>query len=328
MRKIEITPELVAKVDLFFDKIFDDREFTHPLVALENLKKIRGFSSIKKKEYIETLRINYYKILKLKPSEFQKWKNKFDKIIHHSKISTKFYKRIVKELRYQELRDKEYLSFAKEFNLKSCIYCNAQLTTIANVEFFKNKPRKGEIKRQFATFELDHSEPKSKFPFLATSFFNLLPCCANCNKSKSDNPIDFNLYAENQNLDFFYFKLDRNSEQKYWLTKDSEDLVISFETDKYGNESLTEIMDKTFHIKGIYDTQKDIVAELLNIRDAYRNAYKRGLVQQFDKKIFADEAMIDRLLIGNYSKKHEIHSRPLAKFTQDIAKQLKLIPDK
>ncbi len=324
MRKIEITPEIESKVYLFCDSIFLDRDFDHPKIALEKLKGKYGFTSKVKKKYIDHIISNYFDLLKLKPSEFKKWKDDFDKIIHHSKITTTFYKRIVKELRYKELREKEYLFLAKELNLKSCVYCNAQMTTIADIELYKN----GRVKRRFATFELDHSEPKSKFPFLATTFFNLLPCCGNCNKSKSDNPIDFNLYTEDQNLDFFKFKLDRNSEQKYWASKNPNDLKISFETDIHGNVALTKKMDETFHVTGIYDTQKDIVAELLNIRDAYRNAYKSGLVQQFDNKIFADEAMIDRLLIGNFSKKKEIHMRPLAKFTQDIAKQLKLIPDK
>lgn len=324
MRKIEITPEIESKVNSFCDSIFLDRNFDHPTKALENLKGKHGFKSKAKKDYIDLLIKEYFVILKLKPSEFEKWKDDFDKKFHHSKITTSFYERIVKELRYKELREKEYLFFAKELNLKSCIYCNAQLTTIADIEFYKN----GKVKRRFATFELDHSEPKSKFPFLATSFFNLLPSCGNCNKSKSANPIDFNLYTESKQLDFFKFKLDRKSEQQYWKSKKTDDLLISFESDVYGNDALTKKMDETFHLSGIYDTQKDIVAELLNIRDAYRNAYKRGLVQQFDKKIFTDEAMIDRLLIGNYSKKNEIHSRPLAKFTQDIARQLKLIPDK
>lgn len=328
MRKIEITEELKKKVDTFCDKLFLDRDFAHPIDALNHLKTKRGFNTIKKRGYIEFLTKNYFEILKLKPSEFKIWKDKFDNIIHHNKIETKFHERIVKELRYNELRTKEYLTFSKELNLKSCIYCNAQLTTIADIEFYKSKSKKGQVKRRFATFELDHSEPKSLFPFLATSFFNLLPSCSNCNKSKSKNPIEFNLYTEDKNLDYFKFKLDRNSEQKYWASKNSDDLKISFETDIHGNENLTNNMDETFHLTGIYDTQKDIIAELLNIREAYRNAYKRGLVKQFDKKLFPDEAMIDRLLIGNYSKKHEIHSRPLAKFTQDIARQLKLIPDK
>ena len=35
--------------------------------------------------------------------------------------------------------------------------------------------------------------------------------------------------------------------------------------------------------------------------------------------------MAERLLVGNYTRSKDIHKRPMTKFTQDIAKQLKLI---
>jgi hypothetical protein len=38
-----------------------------------------------------------------------------------------------------------------------------------------------------------------------------------------------------------------------------------------------------------------------------------------------DDALIDRLLIGNYMDETDIHKRPMSKFMQDIAQQLGII---
>ena len=42
-------------------------------------------------------------------------------------------------------------------------------------------------------------------------------------------------------------------------------------------------------------------------------------------KIFPDPSTIDRMIIGNYSKPEETFKRPMSKYTQDIARQLKII---
>ena len=39
-----------------------------------------------------------------------------------------------------------------------------------------------------------------------------------------------------------------------------------------------------------------------------------------------DEELYNRYLIGNYSLTSQILERPLAKFTQDVARQFELIP--
>ena len=44
-----------------------------------------------------------------------------------------------------------------------------------------------------------------------------------------------------------------------------------------------------------------------------------------EDKLFPDEAFIDKLIIGNYTTPEECYKRPFSKFTQDIARELKLI---
>lgn len=328
MRRIKITDELINKVDSLYKNQFDKQKITDQLIDLSTK---RGYKCGKYNKYLLMIINNYDIIQRLKPSEFDTWKDKFDSIIPSSKITTKFYNTIVDKMGYSGFRQREYLRFAQELQIKSCAYCNAQLTTIADVEFYKrsNKKKgqlKGDVRTRYATFELDHFIAKSEYPFLATSFFNLIPSCAYCNKSKSANSVDFHLYSEDENLDFFEFYLKPESIQKYWSSKKNSDLEVELKSGENGNDILTQDLVKRFHINGIYNTQKDIIEDLLHKREAYRNAYKKGLTTLANRSIFPDEAMIDRLLIGTYTKKEEIHKRPLTKFTQDIARQLKLIP--
>jgi hypothetical protein len=330
MRKIQITKELHDQVLNFYLDPFHRRsaQFELPLVLLDKLSKKRGFKSGKRNKYISDIIKYYDTLVSLKPSQVQKWIDHFDAILptHHKQFTTKFWASIVEAMRYEEMRSKEFLSLYKDLNIKACCYCNAQLTVVANVSFYK-KPRlmKGLPKERRATFELDHFYPKSKHPFLATSFYNLYPSCSVCNKAKSTNPIDFKLYEETSNLDVFTFVLDRKTEQRYWKTKNREDLEFKFQAINPIDDSLRDEYNEMFHIQGIYETQKDIIEDLLNIRDTYSKGYKAGLVSLANKKLFSDEAMIKKMLIGNYYRPEDVHKRPLAKFTQDIAKQIRLI---
>jgi len=323
MRKILIDKNLEKKVIFFSDNLFNSRTFQKPVEKLELLKKRKGFNSVDKLEYIDKIIKEYKVILKAKPNKIVELCDEFDKIIAQKNIKPKFWKAIVDCLRYEDLRNKEYLEFASELQYKTCFYCNSQLTVIIPIEFYKTKKLKGQIKSRKATFELDHIKAKSKYPFLATSFFNLIPSCSICNKAKSNNDIEFNFFEEDPNrLELITFTLDKKSEQVYWVTNSKSDLIADFELNEFDKENYNE----TFRIKEIYDTQKDLIEELIYLKKIYSSSYKKELMNILKtEKLFPDEAFIDRLIIGNYSKPNECHKRPFSKFTQDIARQLKLI---
>ena len=323
MRKILIDKNLENKVNDFSKNLFISRTFIKPIVKLELLKKRKGFKSVEKIKYIDKIINEYQEILKAKPNKITELCNEFDKIINHKNIQTKFWMAIVECLRYNDLRDKEYLNFANDLQFKTCFYCNAQLTVIIPIEYFKTKKLKGQIKSRKATFELDHVKAKSKYPFLATSFFNLIPSCSICNKAKSNKDIEFNFFEENsEDLDFLDFKLDQKSLQKYDITKNKDDFDFSFDIKGVDKTEY----NNTFKIQEIYETQKDVIEELYYLKKIYNHGHKLSLTNILkDKGLFPDEAFIDRLVISNYSKPNEFHKRPFAKFTQDIARQLELI---
>ncbi len=86
-------------------------------------------------------------------------------------------------MRYDAVQSTEIRPYMKKLGIKACVYCNAAYAVATD----DNK----------ATFQVDHYYPKSKYPFLCTSFFNLFPSCMHCNQIKSKNTgYDYCLYTE------------------------------------------------------------------------------------------------------------------------------------
>jgi len=214
----------------------------------------------------------------------------------------------------EEIFEKEYKNwgtrtkygayyFVKVLGLKSCPYCNRNYTFVVDSENGKLRP------------EIDHFYPKSIYPFLAMSFYNLIPSCQICNHTKSnkikenlENPYDVktNSYCFTyipQSIEFSVVE-----KEKYNLD--------SFEIDINGNPDNLEI----FHLKELYKQHKDIVLELL-IKKAY---YPQSYIEELSKFGF-DEDDIYRYLFSNYKKDEDLHKRPLSKLIKDISEELKLI---
>jgi hypothetical protein len=150
----------------------------------------------------------------------------------------------------------------------------------------------------------------------------LIPVCGPCNGKKSANAVDFNFYSINQDdlkISPFEFYLDKKSLVKYRINGNVEELEIKF------LDSQNRKFNENFDIEGIYNTQKDLAEELVLKSMIYNRKYLKSLQDSFKKMYPNRMPMVERLLIGNYSKSKDIHKRPMSKFTQDIAKQLGLI---
>lgn len=314
------------------DKAFDDKvkAFNKHLfknlrkLPLDNLEALRTAPGLKRKykmpariviAYIKHIESEYKRILAADEKEIKVLIGEFDIILAGTVISTPFHEAITDALRYDAIRGKEYPEFIRKHNVKTCCYCHSQSTIVFN------KLADGSIK---ALFELDHKYPKSKYPFLSTSFYNLYPICGNCNSAKSNKPSDFELYTETDNLDILAFGIEDISIAKYWQQNDPAELKITV-TPLPGQEALCKTYLPMFLIKEVYNMQLDIAEELVVKTKIYNDEYKDVLVKNF-KSVFSDTSMINRLIIGNYDKPEEMMTRPTAKFVQEIARDIGLIP--
>ncbi|MFC4691260.1 hypothetical protein ACFO5T_12545 [Dokdonia genika] len=131
------------------------------------------------------------------------------------------------------------------------------------------------------------------------------------------------MYTTDDNLDEFIFRIDDKTIAKYWVHMDLNKVKIDLKS-LTGDDDLCNNHKKIFKISEIYEANKDIAEELIVKAKANPDSYRKMLSKSFTK-IFPDESFIDRISIGNYSKPEETLKRPYAKYSQDIARQLKLI---
>lgn len=304
--------------DEYRDNLFKDRKgsFIKPLDGLKKLKTTITLGQ-NYNDYIDAI-INHYKeILTLHPKDFEAYKQKYFNMLSDSQLSIKFknvcfYEAIVNAMRYKEVRETEIVKYIEKLGIRTCVYCNAQY---AKTIHYSNQLKAG--------YEIDHYKPKSKYPFLCISFFNMQPSCASCNRWKSDDESNFNLYTDDyKNLSPFLFKLKESSIIKYMLVQSNDVLNITIDSQEPG---LVVNHNKRFHVDALYQSFKDEAEELLWKYKTRNDTYIEQLIDSFQKKFPYKKADIKRFLYGFYSQEKDIHKRPLTKMKQDIAKQLKLV---
>jgi 5-methylcytosine-specific restriction endonuclease McrA len=285
---------------------------------LKKLKEIdKNLYNSAEQDYLETI-ITLYEtknILIKNPSEIEDLKKQIKRIPPNSKSPKKGLKsEILDSLDYKGLRSSFYPEYFYRIQIKACVYCNSVLT----ISTQKKKPRSLEHK---GNFDVDHYHSKDDYPFLSIFLFNLYPACAPCNRKKSkSNKIKFDLYSEDPikvSSSQFNFELDKGSMAKFLLTKNKEDLHFKFNSGASG-------FQEKFGIQEIYETQKDLIEELIIKKHMYDKDNRISLYKSFSKLSLHPDLYL-RTFVGNYINETDIHKRPLSKITQDIARNLGII---
>lgn len=230
----------------------------------------------------------------------------------------KFYKLIVEVMRYDYVQSSIYPDFMEELGIKTCVYCNAQYA-------FSVAGRNG-----YHNYELDHYKPKSLYPYLCTTFMNLQPSCSTCNKKKSDEvpPPDeeiFQLFVKESTVKSdspVEFRLDNAGVIKYLIDPNVKSLKIDFSCP--GKPKLEKGYNHFFKISTLYQAHTDIAEELI----WKSRIYNKVIIEDY-KRLFTGlgfkNSDFQRFILGNYDQTEDILKRPMAKMTQDIARQLHLI---
>ena len=318
MKRIFITNGIQLTAEEYRDNLFKDRKgrFIKPLDGMNRLKSTitLGQNYV---DYVDAIIRNYDEILTLHPKDFDAYKETHFNMLSDKQLTTKsgnicFYDAIVKAMRYEEVRKTEIVKYIEKLGIKTCVYCNTQYaSTIRHYNQF------------IAGYEIDHYKPKSKYPFLCISFFNMQPSCASCNRWKSDEESKFNLYTDEiGNINPFLFSLNESSIIKYMLVQSNDVLKITVSSQEPG---LVSNHNERFRVEALYQSFKDEAEELLWKYKTRNNTYIDQLIDSFTRLFPYKRDEIKRFLYGFYSQEKDIHKRPLTKMKQDIAKQLKLV---
>jgi len=194
---------------------------------------------------------------------------------------------------------------AENLNITTCVYCNRIYTkTVAN-------PYK--ITRP----EFDHWYPKSTYPLLALSFYNLIPSCHICNSSvKSTILMDTTRFLHP------YLPQQIDLKFSYWIESINKYMFhIKRPFPSKEHNTIT-----AFKIEEIYEMHRDEIHDLVRLRRLYSIDYLlklKGLLKSVDSNVSMEE--IYRLAFGTHYNEENFSKRPLSKMKRDILEELGMI---
>lgn len=199
---------------------------------------------------------------------------------------------------------------AKELNIRVCPYCNRQYTFT-----FKNSNTEKKTRPEF-----DHFYNKSEYPFLALSFYNLVPSCHTCNHIKGIDSIKIHPYEKGFGCKF---QIEHTStkvlDKSNLLLLNESQFRISL------NHSADELENiNVFGLKELYNQHKDYVREIMDKTVAYDSHAKEALINSFQGAGYSPEQVHD-FVWGRYLSETEHEKRPLSKLTRDVLEQLDII---
>lgn len=194
---------------------------------------------------------------------------------------------------------------AKNLNINTCLYCNRIYTKTVI------KPNK--ITRP----EFDHWYPKSTYPLLALSFYNLIPSCHICNSSVKSTTLM-------NTSDFLHPYIPQEIDLKfsYWIESINK-YMFHIKRPFPSKEHKT---IKAFKIEEIYETHRDEINDLVRLRKLYSIDYLlklKGLLRSVDSNVSMEE--IYRLAFGAHYNIENFSKRPLSKMKRDILEELGMI---
>lgn len=194
-------------------------------------------------------------------------------------------------------------SLIEKLNVNLCPYCNRNY--INNL-----RHSSGMLKR---TSHVDHFHNKKDYPFLAMSFYNLIPSCYSCNHVKSDDDITYTPYNTNYKAnDLLKFQTILRSSDLVSDTSGFEIEIIPL------NDIIVENIDK-FGLNTLYQLHKDIALEIIRKSYIYTNEMIDDLFINFPELLTDEEKK--RLIFGFYANEDDFGKRSLSKFSSDIYKE-------
>ncbi|AJD90229.1 HNH nuclease [Jeotgalibacillus malaysiensis] len=202
------------------------------------------------------------------------------------------------------------LQLVISLDINVCPYCNRNF--INNTKLIADSSRNHYVKR---TAQLDHFYPEAQYPYIAISFYNLIPVCGACNVIKLERPIGINPYLINNTDDHLIFDYSFNN------TINSYKVEPSY---------MSKVFEQNWGVLGLeelYSIHNDYVEDLLLRIMLYNTLYKRDLScylnkwagktnTQYENLISSED--FERIIYGNYFIESDLNKSPLAKLTKDI----------
>lgn len=307
-------------IDITKANIIEAKEYHYRIMRYIILKKIKG-NQFKEKSPLKNMKIQYISGVSHCIKKYFENEDNLKKILIGLPTELDSIKSIFREdenirkiFDYDNwLSNGKYNAYdlAKKLDIPTCPYCNRMYT----------KTVMGEAGEKIIRPEFDHWFPKSQYPLLALSFYNLIPSCHICNsnlkgKIKPDLKYHFHPYNPINNFHpIFSYELKDYDSYKIKIGFRGE-----FKEKKQFEKSL-----KIFELENIYQAHEDEVKDLIQIRRAYSDKYIDILNESLENKIHLSKEEVYRLAFGVHYEDDKFDRRPLSKLKKDILTELGII---
>ena len=307
------------------------RSLKNDLAALNIYNGLASEELTQYQGYLEEIASDYdtANLLVLMPDEFPNYRDKYESSFplvamnkdlvykvqvggkHPGPKKKKFWELIVDIMHYENDVRPLLIPIIEDLGIKACVYCNVQYALTVN--------------HSKGMFELDHRYPKSKYPFLCTSFFNLQPSCPSCNHGKKTATAYFGLYT-NDATQLKPFHLLTNP-QIYFKNREHDPTqitvhLIASDVNDRNQVVLAYHHEKDFNIDDTYREVIDVAEETMWRCRAYDNTYKELFLNHFPE--LYDKESLHRFIFGTYAE-GSVHKRPLTKLIRDIEEDMKVV---
>lgn len=257
---------------------------------------------------------NLRKVLIGTPDELDTIKDKFTSIgLKKSLKKLINYNSWIKTDNKASYRHYNAYHLAEKLDIPTCIYCNRIYTKTVINDSGKKVTR--------PTF--DHWFPKSKYPLLALSFYNLIPSCSVCNSGvKGSTAFELSTH-------FHPYYKSPDKELKYTFSYNHKDYdEFSFKIITDDKDDFSERSIKAFELEDIFKAHEDEIEDLRKIKDAYSEDYIEMLENKILGGVTLDRDEIYRLAFGVHFQEAKFDRRPLSKMKKDILIELGIIKSK
>lgn len=258
-------------------------------------------------DYVEKYANNYPSV-ELDKDLVYKVQNTGGKLVLNSK---KFWELVVDKMHYEKEVRPVMIPIIEALGIKACVYCNVQYALTIN--------------HSKGLFELDHRYPKSKYPFLCTSFYNLQPSCPTCNHGKKTATSDFGLYT-NDKSELKPFHLLTNPQVYLRKRRLDQKLIavhlIASDVNDKDQVLLAKSHEGDFAIDATYKEITDIAEETIWRCRSYDDTYKELFLKNFPE--LYDKDSLHRFIFGVYAEGN-VHKRPLTKLIRDIEEDMRVV---
>lgn len=341
MKQLLLTSRIKSMAKKYAKELFADKrsDFIQPVDGLKNLiidlQEVNDSLAEKDSyiKYLETIILDYPRLKNLNISKFTTCKRKYDKILEESKLTAKikyrsadlpsireerdklkpvegvFYEQIVNRMHYKDAR--LYLApYMKMLGVQTCVYCNNSEAVYSDG-------------LDEAYYHFDHWLPKDKYPFLCVCFYNLYPCCSNCNGHKLDGKKgSFCLYSKNVPVfDPFVFLIDRSALKN----DDAQTLSVLFNARNKVDNDFRNDYNTVFRIEQFYNSpaKKRSCLQLIKLIDKHKGHYLTAT----DASVpgIADKDELWKEVLGVDENEENIFTDVNKKLKIDTAKDAKLI---